>query len=314
MKTRLFAVNKIWDYASHNALTDLIIYHQKFYCCFREADRHVFGQDGKIRVLTSRDGMQWEAHSLIAKEGVDLRDPKLSVTPRGHLMLLVEEVVYKEEHVISRNSSVATLIHNNDWSPLQMICRPFDWLWRMTWHQNRAWGVSYCPKADRWRVWLFSSINGFDWEEVCEWNIAGKPNETTLRFLPDDTMIALVRCNFDDSDGNAWIGKSCPPYKDWNWRKTNHHIGGPNFLIFSKEQMWAAGRVVERNPWGWFEKTALFQMTLDAIQPSLILPSGGVDCSYPGMVFANDRLWISYYSSHEGRTAIYLAQVIIPNP
>ncbi|MBX3731392.1 MAG: hypothetical protein KF791_02220 [Verrucomicrobiae bacterium] len=40
----------------------------------------------------------------------------------------------------------------------------------------------------------------------------------------------------------------------------------------------------------------------------LALPSGG-DTSYAGMVPHEDLLWVSYYSSHEGRTSIYLAKV-----
>jgi len=39
----------------------------------------------------------------------------------------------------------------------------------------------------------------------------------------------------------------------------------------------------------------------------LILPSGG-DTSYPGLVWHEDQLWVSYYSSHEEKTAIYLAR------
>ena len=40
----------------------------------------------------------------------------------------------------------------------------------------------------------------------------------------------------------------------------------------------------------------------------LKLPSGG-DTSYAGMVWHDDQLWVSYYSSHEEKTSIYLAKV-----
>ena len=43
-------------------------------------------------------------------------------------------------------------------------------------------------------------------------------------------------------------------------------------------------------------------------EPVLTLPSGG-DTSYAGMVWHDGLLWVSYYSSHEGKTAIYLARV-----
>jgi hypothetical protein len=40
----------------------------------------------------------------------------------------------------------------------------------------------------------------------------------------------------------------------------------------------------------------------------LKLPSAG-DTSYAGLVLHDGLLWVSYYSSHEGKTAIYLAKV-----
>jgi hypothetical protein len=45
-----------------------------------------------------------------------------------------------------------------------------------------------------------------------------------------------------------------------------------------------------------------------SLQPVLTLPSGG-DTSYPGLVWVEGQLWISYYSSHEKPTSIYLAKV-----
>jgi hypothetical protein len=43
----------------------------------------------------------------------------------------------------------------------------------------------------------------------------------------------------------------------------------------------------------------------------LKLPSGG-DTSYAGLVPHEGLLWVSYYSSHEGKTSIYLAKVRLP--
>ena len=42
-----------------------------------------------------------------------------------------------------------------------------------------------------------------------------------------------------------------------------------------------------------------------------MLPSAG-DTSYPGLVRKDDTLLVSYYSSHEGSTAIYLAKLDLP--
>jgi hypothetical protein len=53
-------------------------------------------------------------------------------------------------------------------------------------------------------------------------------------------------------------------------------------------------------------------MTATSYEPVLELPSGG-DTSYPGMVWHEGILWMSYYSSHEGKTSIYLARIRLPN-
>lgn len=44
------------------------------------------------------------------------------------------------------------------------------------------------------------------------------------------------------------------------------------------------------------------------ILKELKLPSGG-DTSYPGLHIYKKHLWISYYSSHEGKTSVYLAKI-----
>ena len=82
-------------------------------------------------------------------------------------------------------------------------------------------------------------------------------------------------------------------------------MGGPNFIRWSDGALWASAR--GRHPDGG-AATVLARMTPTSYEPVLWLPSGG-DCSYPGMVEHEGLLWMSYYSSHEGKTSIYLAQI-----
>jgi hypothetical protein len=118
-------------------------------------------------------------------------------------------------------------------------------------------------------------------------------------------MVALMRRSAGDS--LAMIGVSSPPYKEWQWTKTRYFIGGPNFMVLPGGQMIGGGRFYvdgdSSKP-----KTALANMTLTSYEPALTLPSGG-DSSYPGFAWHKDLLWTMYYSSHEGRTSIYLAKV-----
>ena len=70
--------------------------------------------------------------------------------------------------------------------------------------------------------------------------MAAGVSETTLRFMPDDEMIALVR--------PGWIGRSHPPVWStawaewWQFHKMNYRIGGPNFIRLPDGGLWASAR------------------------------------------------------------------------
>jgi hypothetical protein len=67
----------------------------------------------------------------------------------------------------------------------------------------------------------------------------------------------------------------------------------------------ASGRVRNANN---EPETAIARMTETTFEPVFNLPSGG-DNSYAGMVWHDDLLWMSYYSSHQGKTSIYLTKL-----
>ena len=48
-----------------------------------------------MRVLESADGEKWESAALLTDVGIDLRDPKLSVTPDDRLMMTAGGSVYE---------------------------------------------------------------------------------------------------------------------------------------------------------------------------------------------------------------------------
>lgn len=301
----LVDVRKIWDGAPHNAFTDLIRFHDRWFCTFREADRHAGGSDGKIRVIASADGVTWESASLLEEQGIDLRDPKLSITPAGRLMLLMGGSVYGGQTLLSRRPRVAFSDDGRNWTGSRRILNEGDWLWRVTWHEDRAYGVSYRDSGSR--TVLYQSQDGIHYQPISEWKVPGG-NEATLRFLPDGRMVALVRREVGNQRG--WIGVSPAPYTDWTWHEIGHRLGGPNFLQLPDGSLWAASR---DHPPGGGTKTVIARMDLDHYQPLLTLPSGG-DTSYPGLVWHDGVLWVSYDSSHEGRTSIYLARVKLSQP
>jgi hypothetical protein len=312
-KPILLSVQKIWDQAPHNALTDLIFFQNRWFCVFRESNKHVKGNNGRLRLLSSTDGTNWTSTHLFEEEGVDLRDPKLSITPNGHLMLLSGGTHYnKYGTYINRQPRAAFSADAVKWTPFFLILKEHEWLWRVTWHLDTAYGISYrysdpTKRKQEWIATLYSSRDGVHYNPITQLNIPGYPNEATIQFLSSNEMIALVRREKKNND-HAWIGTSAPPFSRWEWSETEHYFGGPNFIVLPDQHMWAAGRIVQSTPYGLMEKTVLAKMERDSIHPELILPSAG-DTSYPGMVFQNGLLWISYYSSHEEKTSIYLAKV-----
>lgn len=311
----LLHVHRIWDEAPHNALTDLLYFKDQFLCVFRESDQHVGGQDGVIRLIRSPNGVEWKAHALFAEKGVDLRDPKLSVTPDGRLMLLMGGSIYHKGQYVSRQPRVAFSTDSLHWSPLQPILFPHEWLWRITWHQGKGFGISYSflDPSDRGLgtvAKLFMTDDGLHYDLVTHLNIPGNPSEGTLQFLSHGQIIGLFR---RDKYGNndAWVGMSYFPFLSWRWKVAHYHVGGPNFIVLPNDQMWAAGRILNLTPYGVLGKMALMRFNFDVLEPLLILPSGG-DTGYPGLVYQDEILWMSYYSSHEEKTAIYLAQIQLP--
>ncbi len=300
----IIEILKIWEGAPHNAFTDMIRFQDKWYCTFRECDKHVYGIDGTIRVIVSNDGSNWKSAALLEEKGVDLRDPKLSITPDGRLMLLIGGSVYQGKKLVSHQPRVTFSNDGEKWSPIKTVLPKGKWLWRVTWHKGRAYGVSYDIVKDGWALKLYSSLDGTKYEMVTELEVPGNPNETTLRFLGDDTMVALIRR--DGKSGNAMIGKSKPPYTQWSFNDSGHRVGGPDFIVLPDSSLWASGRSY---PGG--AKTVVAKLDLTHYQPVLTLPSGG-DTSYPGMVWNEGLLWVCYYASHEDRTSIYMAKIKLP--
>ena len=301
---KLVSVKKIWDQGEHNAFTDLIRFKGKWYCTFRESAAHV-GGDGKIRILVSEDGESWESTGLLTDAGIDLRDPKFSITPDKQLMVSMGGSHYDGTTLLGRRPRTAFSKDGKTWSEPIEILDEGDWLWRVTWHKGKAYGVSYRIPKDQWELELFESKDGLIFNSLKKFDIPGRPNETTLRFLDDDTMVAMVRREAESK--NVYIGTSQPPYTDWNFKESSHQVGGPNFIVLPGGNMIGGGRNYQPKV-----STMIGWMNTEDYTPSLQFPSGG-DTSYPGFVWHKNQLWVSYYASHEGKTSIYLAKVEIEN-
>lgn len=316
-QAELVSVHKIWDKGQHNAFTDLIRFKNLFFCCFREAADHV-GGDGVIRILISSTGDNWVDYASVAEPGVDLRDPKLEITPDGkRLYLLCGGSVYGGTRELKgRRPRYATSIDGKVWTPPQKLLAEGDWLWRVTVNpaDKKFYGVAYNgypttggPKFEpEWSLKSYSSADGSVWQLSSILQVPGQPNETTLRFLKDGRAVALVRREAGDRKGAIGIAQA--PYREWQWTLLSVPLGGPNFIELPDGSLIAGSRGFGQTPG---PHMVLSKMTPAGLEPLLELPSGG-DCSYPGLCWHDGHLYVSYYSSHEGKTSIYLAKVKLP--
>jgi hypothetical protein len=309
-------VKKIWDAAPHNAFTCLTKYKDEWFITFRESSKHVPGTDGAVRVLVSKDGSAWESAAVLTEPGVDLRDPKFCTAPDGRLMLTIGGSIYdgtsapdaKRKRTGARTRS-AFSSDGRTWTAPLPCCDDGQWLWRSTLHDKMLYGVAYTvADKEKFKLSLWSSLDGAKFFRVTDLAPGRNalPNETTLRFTEDGTMLALTRDENKGKRGNAMYGVSKPPYKQWSWTDTGHIIQGPDFIRLADGRMIYGGRdYAEGKP---NMTIGILTATGQAI-PMLVLPSGG-DCSYPGLAEGPDgQVWVSYYSSHEGKSAIYFAKL-----
>ncbi len=302
-----FPVRRIWDHAPHNAFPDLIAHGDGLLCALREGADHVSEHPGSVRVLRGTPAGPWTSVAYWEETGIDLRDPHLSSGPNGRVFCIMGATLASLGGERRRVTKVASADDGLRFGPLQTVelpedlRSPRDWLWRLTWREDVAWGAVYQTFEEEFRLQLVRSHDGVHFEHVTRLDVTGRPSETTLRFLPDETLLALVRRGAGDQ--HARLGRARPPYTDWTWTDFGRALGGPELSVLPDGRLLAAGRRSE----GDFHTTVLFEVEFGE-PPRLVhtFPSGG-DTSYPGLVLTGDELQVVYYSSHEERTAIYLA-------
>jgi hypothetical protein len=301
-------LKKLWDKAKHNAFTDLCPFDGKLYCCFREALNHV-SQDGTIRILQlNTQGDILGSQSLNLSQA-DLRDPKLSVTPDGKLLLIAYARHHDaaNKHVFSQCvcwSSATGL----SWSSPSSFAEKNWWLWRITWHQGQAFGLAYNRRKQALNLYKGDPRRAFNVHCQSAFSLTrqhkGYPNESALVFV-GDTAYALIRRDADSY--SAQLGRANFPFKRWDWQDLGCYIGGPAMLLNDHHSAYIAGRIEYQGEL----RTALMQLNLSTakLDVVLVLPSAG-DNSYPGLVRQGNSLYLSYYSAHQdNKSNIYLAKI-----
>ncbi|MFM2475859.1 exo-alpha-sialidase [Celerinatantimonas sp. MCCC 1A17872] len=281
----------------HLAFTDLICFSDTLWLAYRQASSH-HRQDGVI-VVKKQTQCGWTEQSVIRVSG-DLRDPKFSISPDGNLLLNCALVDNKQLR------SIVYQLEQDNWQQKAQLAAPNQWLWRMQWRKEHAFGFAYQHP----NTFKFYQINQDFSSQLMLDNplnehriLDGYPNETGLCLDSRGKMFCLLRR--DGKDPRALLGQSEPPYQSWQWQTLNIRIGGPVLTLTKSQQLLAVVRLFA--PF----RTSVCQIDINngEIIELLALPSSG-DTSYAGMAWMSEsQLQVSYYSSHEGPSAIYLAQL-----
>ncbi|HBO43197.1 MAG TPA: hypothetical protein DD670_04540 [Planctomycetaceae bacterium] len=304
VKLELIEVTKVWDKAPHNAFTDLIRFRDQWYLGLREAKSHGVAGDGDVRVIRSADGKHWESVALLDwGPEWDMRDAKLNVLPDGRLMLNTAAAPLAD--IGSRQSLAWFTNDGTDWSDGPHKVGELDyWLWGVTVHPDGAiYGVGYGDLKNRpCTSRLYRSTHGIDYATIAS-TMSATPTsgETALLFRNDGSAVALVRLQGDRSR----IGTARGDYTEWTFKDIDQGTGGPELIELPDGTLLAGTRLLSgkvRTSLCWVDPEAGRMVEL------LQLPSKG-DTSYPGLVWHDGVLWMSYYSTHEGKSSIYLAKI-----
>jgi hypothetical protein len=202
------------------------------------------------------------------------------------------------------------------WTEKSPIGPRDHWLWRPAWVGSRALCLGYRTNSPEERyVSLYESTDGQNFDLLVDRVYsAGYPNESSFIFVPNQTAFCLLRRDPHAGDsGTARLGRAEPPYQHWSWSDLGVRIGGPDIILLDDGRVIAAVRLYDGHT-----RTSLCWLDMEQgrLTEFLRLPSGG-DTSYPGLVWHEDQLWLSYYSSHEAKgnsfsSAIYVARVEVP--
>lgn len=309
-----YSVRRIWgDGSRHYAFTSLLKYKGSYYCAFREGFDHIFNAtgeaDGTVRIIRSGDGANWTEAAAFKMEGYDLRDPKLSIAPDGRMMLQFGRAEYRDRKFVSSTTFVAFSADGSKFSkPMEVradasAAGTDSWLWRVTWNGATGYGVNKCGEQEKIELW--TTADGVSYRVAKTFDIAGFPNEATVRFAPDGRMLVYVRR--DKGDRHTLLLSATPPYTEWTQKDLGFFCGGPDAIVLPGGRVLLGGRstFVPGHP-----KTTIYAGTTEGdFMEAIVLPSGG-DTSYPSFLQVGGEVWISYYSAHEGgKPSIYLAKV-----
>jgi acyl-CoA thioesterase-1 len=285
----------------HNAFTALARFRGDLWLAFRSAKDHN-SQDGDIVVLRSADdGGTWrDATRLNAVP--DDRDPQF-------LALENRLFLYDAGMTGPDLATYATFTDDGaSWSKPQPVYEPRFIVWKPCRHNGRFYAGAH--KKDEVsggkgrEARLITSDDGLNWTTVSLVRAGNWESETTPFIAPDHRATMFMRQKYGSPPCEVF--EAMPPYASWTRRPAGvPHLSGHSVHTFrGVSYLFSRSMDYAKKQTG----TIIYTFADGELTPYCVLPSGG-DCSYAEAVEKGESMLVSYYSSHEGQTNIYLARV-----
>lgn len=301
----------------HNENTDLIGWNGAVWLVHRTAKSQVLGPNSALHVYRSRDGgASFDELAILQAPGDrDLRDPHFYVVGAQ----LYIKALTRLPVTSTRDSNVETIavgFRSSDgatWESLNAI-GPVEWsFWRIQKHGD-TWYTAAYHDGDT-SVALFTSTNGVTWTQGPDVYTKSEdtPLETELTFLPDETLLALVRTDGNDQELLGGDGRlrtqvciARPPYSSFScpsevdgerWDGPLTFYAGTRLFVVARKHLGPDLR----------KRTALYELSGDLANGMVSfkewgeLPSAG-DTAYAGVAPLTDgKLLLSWYSGCRDR-------------
>jgi hypothetical protein len=296
-------VRTVVEDGKHNAFTALVQWDDAFWLAFRKATGHNSG-DGDVIVLRSTDAKDWTEASRLDVLPDD-RDPQFLATP---------DRLFLYDPAIQGGKLTSFVTYTDDgtsWSQPQPVYEPTYIFWKPVAHGDRFYATAHVKSRDGTarEVHLITSTDGIDWQKVSKIRGGNWESETTILFVQQDKIVAFLRQKYGSPQSS--ILESSAPFAEWSERPTPrlhfsghaaYTFGGVHYFL---SRTFESGR---RNP-----GTMIYTFQDGELTPYCALPAGG-DCAYPAAVQMGNEMLVSYYSSHEAATNVYLARVPLKVP
>jgi len=323
-KLQVENVRQVYSDGRHNAFTDLCRFGDWYYLTFRSCpDGHGIFPTSRIRILRSRDAVDWEQVHDFSVPRRDVRDPHF-LEFQGRLFVysgawLCDPSGRTSPDINDHLGYCAWSDDGTTWSgPRFMEGTYGHYIWRAAAHGGKAFlcgrrrsefmipedPAEYRPRLESA---LLSSDDGFVWRTAGLF-AEEHGNETAFVVEDDGEIVALCRSS---KAGVARVCRSRPPYVEWTRTQLDRLVGGPLLAKWGGRYLVGGRKTMDRDG----PRTTLYWLADEQLVEIVELPSGG-DNSYPGFVAFDDaRGLVSWYSSHEGSggklapSAIYLADL-----